>query len=613
MSRDSSSAAALGAAGLQALMGSALPVGLALLDRELRFVAINAMLAESNGLGVDAHLGRTVREIFPLAADAVEPLLLGVLETGEARRDMRVAAEVPSLPGEASDWDASYLPVVGPDGEVIGVLVQALNLSLERQHRRLKEEGERLLRGVLDSLFVFVGLFSTEGVLLDVNKAPLEAAGITLDQVQGLPLWDTFWWADSPDRHDWLRETVRRVAGGETIRRDVEVRMAGDSPMAIDFMLTPLRDEQGQITRLVGSAIDISARLSSERALRDSDDRYRRVFEGSTLGKALVDSEGTILLVNERLSLMFGYTVQEMVGMPVHRLVPQRQREAHVGLVDDYLVAPKRRFMAERQELFALRQDGSEFPVEIALNPLREGDGRQVLATISDVTERRAAQIAIERALREKTVLLNEIHHRVKNNLQIISSLLNLQSRNAEPGVQLALRDSQSRVRSMALMHQLLYERADFSALELGPYLQRLGSLLRETYLGEGTAVRLQVELPAQGLRIDLQRAIPCGLLVTELVTNAIKHAFPSGRSGVIEVTLRLDASGEASVDVHDDGVGMQLATPERGRNTGLGFQLLPMLAEQCQGRLEQVPSATGTHFRLHLNLSQGDKDAAIA
>jgi len=138
MSSDSSAAAALGEAGLQALMGSALPVGLALIDRELCFVAINAMLAEANGLGVDAHLGRTVCEVFPAAADAVDPLLRGVLDSGEARRDVRVAAEVPSLPGEPSDWDASCLAVTGLDGEVIGVLVQALNLSLERQNWRLK-------------------------------------------------------------------------------------------------------------------------------------------------------------------------------------------------------------------------------------------------------------------------------------------------------------------------------------------------------------------------------------------------------------------------------------------------------------------------------------------
>lgn len=581
------------------------PIGLALLDRELRYVQINAMLAQANGLSVEAHLGRRVCEVLPLAADSLLPLLQEVLDSGQARANFHVAAEVPSLPGELSDWEASYLPVFGEDGAVAGVLVQALNRSLERRTQQVRLQGEMHLRNVLDSLFVFVGVLDPEGVLLEANRAPLEAAGIRIEEVRGQPVWETFWWSTDVETQDWLRDAVRCVAAGATVRRDVEVRMAGDSRMAIDFMLAPLFDEQGRVTHLVGSASDISARLASERALRDSDDRYRRVFEGSTLGKALVNSQGCILLANASLAQMFGYSTQEMVGMPVHALVPQRQRQAHVGLVQNFMNEPKRRFMAERQELFALRRDGSEFPVEIALNPMREGNDQQVLATISDVTDRRAAQIEIERALREKTVLLNEVHHRVKNNLQVISSLLSLQSRNAEPGVQAALRDSQSRVRSMALMHQLLYERADFSALELGPYLRRLGSLLRETYLSEGSGLNLRIDAPDAGLRIDLQRAIPCGLLVTELVTNAVKHAFVPGEPGLVEVRVNVDLGGMACVEVVDNGLGLPSLDNPSAKPRGLGFQLLPILAEQCRARLEQMPRPPGggTHFRLCLQL----------
>lgn len=595
------SAAALAAASLHTLMGSAIPVGLAVLDRELRYVQINAMLAEANGLGVAEHLGRSVREVLPKAADALEPILQVVLDSGRGCSHLTIAAEVPSLPGELSDWEASCLPIAGPDGGTIGVLVQAQNRSLACRNRHLQQH-DLQLRHVLDSLFVFVGLLDPAGVLLEVNRAPLEAAGIALEEVRGRPLWDTSWWSFDAAKQAWLRDAVQRVAAGEVLRSEVEVRMAGDSRMTIDFMLAPLRNAAGRVTHLVGSAVDVSARLASERALRDSDDRYRRMFEGSTLGKCLVDSDGRILLANESLAQMVGYPVQQMVGMSVHELVPPRQREAHAGMLRDFMREPRRRAVAERPNLLARRRDGSEFPVEIALNPMREGNDRQVLATISDVTARRAAQAEIERALREKTALLNEVHHRVKNNLQVISSLLSLQARHAGPEVQAALRDSQSRVHSMALMHQLLYERADFSALELGSYLRRLGALLRDTYLGSGSAVRLQITAPEQGLRIDLQRAIPCGLLVTELVTNAIKHAFAGGTGGRIDVRVAANAQGEACVEVLDDGVGMPA---EIACRRGLGLQLLPVLAEQCRARLEQLAPELGTHFRLCLQLDQ--------
>ncbi|TDP72755.1 PAS domain-containing protein [Roseateles toxinivorans] len=597
----------LAAAGLQALMGCDLPMGLAVLDRHLRYVQINELLARANGLGVAEHLGRSVREVLPKAADQLVPLLQAVLDSGQGRANFRVAAEVPSVPGEVSDWQASYMPIKDAEGRVIGVLVQAVNHSLEGQARLIREEGEQRLRRVLDSLFVFVGVLSPEGVLQEANRAPLEAGGVSLEEVRGKPFWDTYWWSHDPDLQDWLRQSAQRaVALGETLRRDVEVRMAGDSRMAVDFMLAPLHDAEGRTTHLIASGIDINTRRASERALRDSEDRYRRVFEGSTMGKCLVGSDGAILVANPSMAMMFGYSAEEMVGMTVHELVPQRQRSGHVGLVRQFLRQPQRRLMAQRQELFALRRDGSEFPVEIALNPLREGNDQQVLATISDVTDRRAAQMEIERALREKTVLLNEVHHRVKNNLQIISSLLNLQARNAEPGVKVALQDSQSRVRAMALMHQLLYERADFSALELGPYIRRLGGLLRDTYLGAGSTVRLQIVAPDAGLRIDLQRAIPCGLLVNELVTNSIKHAFPGGVAGQIVVELTDDGSGQVQLDVGDDGAGLSEGV-EPGQGGGLGFQLLPVLAEQCRAKLELLDSGgrRGTHWRLLLQINR--------
>ncbi len=587
---------------LQSLFDSDLPLGLAVLDRELRYCRVNGVLAEANGLSVEQHLGRSVAEVLPDAAPVLLPLLREVLEQGRAHRNLQLAVEVPSLPGRDSDWQASYLPLHGPDGRVQGVLVQAMNRSLERHAQRSLAQSEQRLRRVLDSLFVFVGVLSPEGVLLEANRAPLEAAGVGLDEVIGRPFWDTVWWSHDAELRDWMRSAVRRAAGGETLRRDVTACMAGDTRMAVDFMLAPLLDEQGRVTHLIPSGMDISARRASEQALQASEDRFRRVFEGATVGMALIDAAGRILLANQSMAELFGYSRYALAGMAVHQLVPARQREQHVQHVAGFMQAPALRYMAKRQELFALRQDGSEFAVEIGLNPLPGSEGQQVLATINDVSARRAAQAEIERALVEKTVLLDEIHHRVKNNLQVITSLLSLQSRHAEAPVQRALRDSQSRVRAMALMHQLLFEGRDVSALELGPYLRRLAGLLRDTYLSESGPVELRVEVPDEGLRLDPQRAIACGLLVNELVTNAIKHAFPEGRGGQVCVRLSRGADG-ACVQVSDNGCGLP-GDAAPGRGGGLGLQLLPLLAEQCGARVELLREG-GTCVRLLLEMPE--------
>ena len=582
-------------AALRALFASQLPVGLALLDREFRYLAINETLAQANGLSVEAHLGRRVAEVLPKAVELLEPLLRMVLDSGEALQDFEVHAEVPSLPGEASQWQASYVPVHDDLGQVQGILVQAVNRSLERRERLLRHQGELRLRRVLDSLFTFVGVLTPEGVLLEANKAPLEAAGLALDEVRGQPFWETPWWQGDEEQREWLRQAVRRCAGGETLRRDLVASMAEGRMMDLDFMIAPLRDDQGQITHLIPSAIDISARRSSESALRHSEDRFRRLFEGATVGMGLVDSTGRLLLANEAMAQMFGYARDELAGLPIHQLVPLKHRAVHADHVQHFMEKPALRYMAKRQELFALRKDGSEFAVEIGLNPMPELGGLQVLATISDVTERRAARQQIERALADKTVLLNEVHHRVKNNLQVISSLLNLQSRNADEALRRALRDSQSRVHSMALLHQLLYERSDFSALELGPYLRRLMRLLQDTYLGDSDAVQIVVDVPDEGARLDLQRAVPCGLVVNELVSNALKHAFADGRRG--RLWLQLHETPQRVLEIADDGVGLPDSV-RLGEVRSLGYQLLPLLVQQCGARLE-IERDNGTRARL--------------
>ncbi len=612
----------LRSAALDLLFDQDLPIGLALLDSDLRYLAINPTLARANGREVADHLGRTVADVLPQAAADLLPLLRGVLTTGQPHH-FRIEAEVPSLPGVASEWEASYLPVRDGTGRVGGVLVRAANRSLERADEaldRVRRENDERLRRVLDNLFVFVGVLTADGRLLEANRAPLEAGGMTLDQVRGQPFWRTAWWTHDPALMDWLRDAVDRVARGETVRRDVVARMAGDTRMDIDFMMAPLRDDQGQVTHLIPSAIDISARRASERALARSEDRFRRAFEGATVGMGLVDSEGRLQLANDSLARMFGYTRDELAGMAIHALVPPRHRPAHQAHVQQFLSHPSQRYMAKRQELDALRRDGSEIAVEVGLNPMPDSEGQQVLVTVNDVTERRASQIQIERALQEKTALLNEVHHRVKNNLQVISSLLSLQARHADDGVRDALRDSQSRVHAMSLLHQLLYERADFSALEMGTYLRRLIQLLRDTYLGRSPQIELLVETPQDcSWRMELQRAIPCGLLVTELVTNAIKHAFPDGRTGHIRVRLGGVAQGEVGgeapdaaswgspsrwmdadppwLEVEDDGVGLPPGLA-LGQGRSLGLQLLPLLADQCGARLE-VSSDGGTRARL--------------
>lgn len=325
-----------------------------------------------------------------------------------------------------------------------------------------------------------------------------------------------------------------------------------------------------------------------------SDDAFRRVVEYAPSAMVLVDGRGIIVLVNQQTEHLFGYPRSALIGQSVDLLVPSAARAHHAAFRHSFLSSPSPRPMGAGRDLFACRADGSEFPVEIGLNPMDTG---LVLASIVDITERRRAQQVLEQALKEKTVLLNEVHHRVKNNLQVISSLLNLQSSHAEdPRVREILSESQNRVRAMALTHQLLYERKDFSRMDLGDYLDRLSQLLRGAHRGSPGRTDLRFEHAATPVYLDLERAIPCGLLVNELVTNAFKHAFPPPHQG--EITIALTADGDqVTLTVRDDGVGLP-SDFDLSSVKSLGLQLVPLLVEQLQGSLQIEPDA-GAHYRI--------------
>jgi PAS domain S-box-containing protein len=574
---------------IDTLFASDLDVGLAVLDCDLRYCRMNQALAAFIGVPVEAALARTVAEVLPTAYLEVVVLLQRVLG-GESLEKIKVVAEVPSMPGRPSEWEASYLPIRAPGGQVVGILVKAVNVSLQQAAVRALQESESRVHHVLDSLFAFVGVMTTDGVLLEANRAPLEAAGISLDDVKGRYFWDTYWWSHDAELQRWVRNAVASANRGDVVRRDVVVRMAGDSRMTIDFMLAPMRNDEGYITHLIPSGIDVSSRMASEA-------RFRSLFDQAPEGMTLVDASGHMLFANRSMGELFACSPEQLVGRHVNMLLPEARRSTHKADMGNYLHAPTKRVMAARRQLSARRLDGSEFPVEVALNPIPGRASPEILATVVDITDRLAAQAAMEASLKEKTLLLNEVHHRVKNNLQIVASLLEIQSRNVGEAAREVLRDSKSRVRVIALTHQLLYEGVNFAELELGPYLRNLAQLLKQTYLGDASTIDVRVSVPEQGMKIDIQRAIPCGLIVNELVTNAFKHAFAGRLSGSIQIMAGQQDDAHGFLQVADDGVGLPAGFDLASTNT-LGFQLIHMLSQQIEGQYE-LTAGSGTSLRL--------------
>jgi two-component sensor histidine kinase len=269
-----------------------------------------------------------------------------------------------------------------------------------------------------------------------------------------------------------------------------------------------------------------------------------------------------------------------------------------------FMRAPVTRAMGAGRDLFGQRKDGSEVPIEIGLNPLQTGEGAVVLASIIDITERRRAADRLLESLREKEVMLREIHHRVKNNLAVIGSLLYLQSTTTRDARTLAvLQDCRDRVRSMALVHERLYRSEDLASVDFGAYAEELA---RELVRNSGDADdRVRLRLDCSPLPLAIDHAVPCGMILNELITNALRHAFPDGRRGEVAVILRAGPDGGAELCVRDDGVGVASAAQDPAEGT-LGLRLVRSLARQVDAEFTLSRRGPGTEARLTLEVGHG-------
>ncbi|MBN2206529.1 MAG: PAS domain S-box protein, partial [Candidatus Aminicenantes bacterium] len=213
--------------------------------------------------------------------------------------------------------------------------------------------------------------------------------------------------------------------------------------------------------------------------------------------------------------------------------------------------------------------------------------------------QRKRSEEALKSSLREKEVLLREIHHRVKNNLQVVSSLLSLQSRHLKEGEAMSfLKESQRRIRSMALVHEKLYQSKDLARIDMAGYIESLVQHLFQASRVAPSQVRFRSGI--RDVALDINTAMPCGLLISELVSNALKHAFPGDRAGTIAVELRPEGEGTYVLIVRDDGAGFPEGLDYR-RTDSLGMQLVLLLVEQLDGTIElaERTRAGGTEFRV--------------
>jgi PAS domain S-box-containing protein len=392
-----------------------------------------------------------------------------------------------------------------------------------------------------------------------------------------------------------LKEFSRHLAGGAVKGYETVYIASSGELKNLLFNAIPMFDHEGNIAGTQGTATDITKLKQGEIELKNTANQLRTNIDRMPIGYILWDENFKALEWNQAAEKIFGYTKKEMIGKrPVEFIVLKEVRP----FVNEVI---KRLLSGEDKVSYS--EDGNNITKDGRIISCMwhnatfvdtDGNTTAVLSMVQDITERKKEQDNLSQSLKDKEILLREVHHRVKNNLSVIMALLQLQANNADDNKIISmLEDTRSRIMSMSLVHEKLYQSEGISTIDLDDYIS---TLISRIFVSLGISQeKIKYDLSISRIDLNLDVLIPLGMILNELITNSIKHAF-KGDSGSISISL--SASGEQkTLTYYDSGVGLPESF-EINKITTLGLKIVSTLTKQLKGELD-ITSAPGARFTI--------------
>lgn len=474
-------------------------------------------------------------------------------------------------------------------------IAEETNLQLQREIiERGKAEKELIqaqeyARSIIDSSLDMIVATDIDYCINEFNAAAEATFGYSRDEVLGQHLSVLF--SDETE----MKKVIQRITESGSLANEI-INRKKDGSFFISFLsASVLKNEKGEIVGAMGVSRDITAIKKAEDELRLSEERHRAIYDQAYIGIARIAKMGRFLLVNERLCDMLGYSAEELYRKTFYELGVSEEVEE--SLIDwDQLLSGKIRNFSREQSY--VRKDGETITANVTVSLVRDANDtpNYFVAVFEDITERKEYERQLEESLKEKEVLLKEVHHRVKNNMQVISSILNLQSSYIDDENALAiLRESQDRIKSMSFVHESLYQSKTLSEVNFAEYIQNIARNLYHSYGRPEGGIRLEFEL--ESVYLNLDTSIPCGLIINEIVSNSLKYAFNGRQKGVIRIEFSKLESGKLKLIVSDDGIGLP-ANFDIENAESLGLQLVTTLITQIGGQLV-IDVTKGTSFNI--------------
>ncbi len=479
-------------------------------------------------------------------------------------------------------------------GETAAMLLFLRDIRQRKAAECRLRESEQKYRLLAENALDVIFTLDQDMRLTYISPSVKKLLGFTVEEA----LTMTFERAMEPASAARLRETAHRFFEGAdrdanaSGRLELEMRRQDGSTVWVESVMRPLLDDGGRFLGLVGASRDIGERRRAEDERRRTQQFLTRILDAIPDPVFVKDSEHRFVLVNEALCAILGQRSELILGRRDEDFVSKEEAAGFVAR--DNLVLE-----TGRVDLFEEQLTNSQGQVHTLVT--RKGllvdpaGARFIVGVIRDVTRDKDNERRLRDSLQEKEVLLKEVHHRVKNNLQVISSLLYLQKEDIpDPAIQDLFEESRNRIVSMALVHEELYRSGDLARVDIKEYMERLTPKIVQSLRG---AKDIGFSLGLVECRVPVDKAIPFGLIVNELVTNAVKHAFRGRDSGHIRVTVGQE-DGLVRAEVEDDGVGLPGGfNPEAVKS--LGMQLVVQLTRQLRGTLTFGSGPGGAVFRL--------------
>jgi len=335
--------------------------------------------------------------------------------------------------------------------------------------------------------------------------------------------------------------------------------------------------------------------------------RYFNLYDLAPMGYCTLSDQGRILEVNLTAATLLGVAKSALVKQPIFRFILPEDQDIYYQhrkqLFETHSTSSGQAGEPQACELRMVKSDGTAFWAHLAATAAQDADGAPVCRVVLiDITARKRAEEQLHASLREKEILLGEVHHRVKNNMQVISGLLDLQASSSEnPELIAMFHESQSRIQAMSLVHEKLYGSKDFTRIDLAGYVRTLSKELLQSYKINQGKIDLIVQADGE-VYVDINKAIPCGLILNELISNALKHAFPGDRPCELRIIIHETKNTEIEIVVRDNGLGLPDDVDIHQPRT-VGLHLVNGLVEkQLDGQIE-VRRDNGTEFQIKFPL----------